>query len=61
MKRSLALQQHVGLSEEGHLWPQAPLAVRQVTDVTSQLLLALSAHLQLAPQPPQLCLQPGIN
>lgn len=56
---SLALEQHVGLSEQGHLRSQAPLAVGQVADVTPQLLLALPAHLQLALQPPQLLLQPG--
>lgn len=55
---SLALEQHVGLSEQGHLWSQAPLAVGQVADVTPQLLLTLSAHLQLTFQPPQLLLQP---
>lgn len=56
---SLALQQHVGLPEQGHLWPQAPLAVGQVADVTLQLVLALSAALQLRLQPPQLLLQPN--
>lgn len=55
---SLALEQHVGLSEQGNLWSQAPLAVGQVADVTSQLLLALPAHLQLTLQPPQLLFQP---
>lgn len=55
---SLALEQHVGLSEQGHLWSQAPLTVGQVADVTPQLLLALPARLQLALQPPQLLLQP---
>lgn len=55
---SLALEQHVGLSEQGNLRSQAPLAVGQVADVTSQLLLALPARLQLPLQPPQLLLQP---
>lgn len=55
----LALEQHVGLSEEGHLWSQAPLAVGQVAYVTPQLLLALPARLQLTFQPPELLLQPG--
>lgn len=55
---SLALQQHVGLSEQRHLWSQAPLTVGQVADVTPQLLLALSAGLQLRFQPPQFLLQP---
>lgn len=40
---SLALEQHVGLSEQGNLWSQAPLAVGQVADVTPQLLLSLAA------------------
>lgn len=53
----LALEQHVGLSEQRHLWSQAPLTVGQVADVTSQLLLALPARLQLGLQPPQLLLQ----
>lgn len=55
---SLALEQHVGLSEQRHLGSQAPLAVGQVADVASQLLLALPARLQLALQPPQLLIQP---
>lgn len=58
---SLALQQHVGLSEQRNLWSQAPLAVRQVADVTPQLLLALPARLQLTLQLPQLLLQPDIE
>lgn len=58
LEHSLALKQHVGLSQQGHLWPQAPLAVGQVADVTSQLLLALPARLHLSLQPPQLLLQP---
>lgn len=57
-RHSLALQQQVGLSEQRHLWPQAPLTVGQVANVTPQLLLALSAGLQLRFQPPQLLLQP---
>lgn len=56
MDHSLALKQHVGLSEQGHFWSQAPLAVGQVAHVTSQLLLALPACLQLNLQPPQLLL-----
>lgn len=55
---SLALEQHVGLSEQRNLWSQAPLAVGQVADVTSQLLLALPARLDLALQSPQLLLKP---
>lgn len=58
MDDSLALEQHVGLPEQRNLWSQAPLAVGQVADVTSQLLLALPARLQLALQPPQLLIQP---
>lgn len=58
LKNSLALEQHVGLSEQRNLWSQAPLTVGQVADVTAQLLLALPARLQLALQPPQLLLQP---
>lgn len=58
LEDSLALEQHVGLSEQGNFRSQAPLAVGQVADVTSQLLLALPARLQLALQPPQLLLQP---
>lgn len=61
MHHSLALEQHVGLSEQGHLWSQAPLAVCQVADVTPQLLLALPARLQLAPQLPQLLLKPDVH
>lgn len=56
MDNSLALEQHVGLSQQWNLWSQAPLAVGQVADVTSQLLLALPARLQLTLQSPQLLL-----
>lgn len=56
---SLALEKHVGLSEQGNLWSKAPLAIGQVADVTSKLLFGLPARLQLTLQPPQLLLQPS--
>lgn len=55
---SLALKQHVGLSEQRNFWSQAPLTVGQVANVAPQLLLALPARLQLHLQSLQFLLQP---